>query len=207
MPGRAGTRPGTDVGTNDPTSDDKDVSSMRVAFLAAPEGVEQVELTEPWQAVKDAGGTPELLSTRSGTLQAFHHLDKGDTFPVDREVGRAGMEDHDGLVLPGGVANPDLLRTDERAVDFVKGFFERGKPVAVICHGPWTLIEADVVRGRRLTSWPSLRTDLRNAGATWVDEEVVRCEDGPNVLISSRKPGDLKAFCAAFVREFQHISA
>ncbi|MBD3933486.1 type 1 glutamine amidotransferase [Streptomyces chumphonensis] len=180
---------------------------MRVAFLAAPEGVEQVELTEPWQAVKDAGGTPELLSTRSGTLQAFHHLDKGDTFPVDREVGRAGMEDHDGLVLPGGVANPDLLRTDERAVDFVKGFFERGKPVAVICHGPWTLIEADVVRGRRLTSWPSLRTDLRNAGATWVDEEVVRCEDGPNVLISSRKPGDLKAFCAAFVREFQHISA
>ncbi|WP_431782805.1 type 1 glutamine amidotransferase domain-containing protein [Streptomyces chumphonensis] len=180
---------------------------MRVAFLAAPEGVEQVELTEPWQAVKDAGGTPELLSTQSGTLQAFHHLDKGDTFPVDREVGRAGMEDYDGLVLPGGVANPDLLRTDERAVDFVKGFFERGKPVAVICHGPWTLIEADVVRGRRLTSWPSLRTDLRNAGATWADEEVVRCEDGPNVLISSRKPGDLKAFCTAFVREFQHISA
>ncbi|WP_340563802.1 type 1 glutamine amidotransferase domain-containing protein [Streptomyces sp. GSL17-111] len=179
---------------------------MRVAFLAAPEGVEQVELTEPWQAVKDAGGTPELLSTQGGTLQAFHHLDKGDTFPVDREVGQAGMEDYDGLVLPGGVANPDLLRTDEQAVDFVKGFFERGKPVAVICHGPWTLIEADVVRGRRVTSWPSLRTDLRNAGATWVDEEVVRCEDGPNVLVSSRKPGDLKAFCTAFVREFQKIS-
>ncbi|MBW1596879.1 type 1 glutamine amidotransferase domain-containing protein [Streptomyces sp. JJ38] len=180
---------------------------MRVAFLVAPEGVEQIELTEPWKAVRDAGGTPHLLSTRGGSIQAFNHLDKADTFPVDQEVGRADVEDYDGLVLPGGVANPDFLRMDARAVAFVREFFETGKPVAVICHGSWTLVEADVVRDRRITSWPSVRTDLRNAGARWEDASVVRCEDGPNVLVSSRKPADLKDFCAAFVPEFQKVSA
>ncbi|MFH0242612.1 type 1 glutamine amidotransferase domain-containing protein [Streptomyces sp. HK10] len=180
---------------------------MKVAFLVAPEGVEQVELTEPWQAVIDAGGTPSLLSTNGGRIQAFNHLDKADTFEVDKQVGQAAVEDYDGLVLPGGVANPDFLRTDDDAVSFVREFFQTGKPVAVICHGPWTLIEADVVRGRKITSWPSLRTDLRNAGANWVDEQVSVCTEGPNTLISSRKPDDLKAFGEAFLREFQTVSA
>ncbi|MBT2387764.1 type 1 glutamine amidotransferase domain-containing protein [Streptomyces sp. ISL-11] len=176
---------------------------MNVAFLMAPEGVEQVELTEPWKAVKGAGGTPTLVSTGSGTIQAFHHLDKADTFPVDKVVGDTGVSEYDALVLPGGVANPDALRMDERAVAFVKGFFDAGKPVASICHGPWTLVEADVVRGRTLTSWPSLRTDIRNAGGTWVDEQVKVCTAGPTTLITSRKPGDLKAFCDAFLAEFR----
>jgi protease I len=170
-----------------------------VAFLVAPEGTEQVELTEPWQAVKDAGGRPLLVSTQSGRIQAFNHLDKGDTFAVDTTVEVSGADEFDGLVLPGGVANPDFLRTQPAAVRFAGAFFAAGKPVAVICHGSWTLIEADVVRGRTLTSWPSLRTDLRNAGATWVDQEVVVCQDGPNTLVSSRKPDDLKAFCQAAV--------
>jgi protease I len=167
-----------------------------VAFLAA-EGVEQVELTEPWKAIEDAGGTPELVSTEGGHVQAFNHLDKGDTFAVDHTVGEADPSRYDGLVLPGGVANPDFLRTDEGAVGFVRAFFDQAKPVAVICHGPWTLIEAGVVRGRTLTSWPSLQTDLRNAGATWVDEEV-HVDQG---LVSSRKPDDLPAFCAKLVEE------
>jgi protease I len=173
------------------------LQGKRIAFLTAPEGVEQVELTEPWKAVEGEGGTPELLSTESGEVQAFNHLDKGDTFPVDRTVGDADASEYDGLVLPGGVANPDLLRMDEGAVGFVRAFFAQAKPVAVICHGPWTLVEADVVRGRKLTSWPSLRTDLRNAGATWVDEEVV-VDQG---LVSSRNPDDLPAFCAKLVEE------
>jgi len=176
----------------------RNLSGRKIAFLVAPEGAEQVELTEPWKAVDEAGGTPELLSTTSGRIQAFHHLDKGDTFTVDREVSQARAEDYDGLVLPGGVANPDILRTHEAAVGFVRRFFELGKPVAVICHGPWTLVEADVVRGRQITSWPSLRTDLRNAGAIWVDREVV-VDRG---LVSSRKPADLPAFCAKLVEEF-----
>ncbi|MDG9704839.1 type 1 glutamine amidotransferase domain-containing protein [Streptomyces sp. DH37] len=180
---------------------------MKVAFLVAPEGVEQIELTDPWQAVIDAGGTPSLLSTSGGRIQAFNHLDKADTFEVDRQVGEAAVEDYDGLVLPGGVANPDFLRTDEKAVAFVREFFQTGKPVASICHGPWTLIEADVVRGRKLTSWPSLRTDIRNAGGNWVDEQVSVCTEGPNTLITSRKPDDLKAFDEAFLREFQTVSA
>ncbi|UNO43759.1 type 1 glutamine amidotransferase domain-containing protein [Streptomyces sp. MST-110588] len=175
---------------------------MQVAFLVAPEGVEQVELTEPWQAVIGAGGTPKLISTDSGRVQAFNHLDKADTFPVDQTVEQASVGDFDGLVLPGGVANPDALRMDEKAVRFVRGFFDAGKPVAAICHAPWTLIEADVVRGRMLTSWPSLRTDVRNAGGEWVDEQVKICNHGPNTLITSRKPDDLKAFCEAFVAEF-----
>ena len=173
------------------------LSGKRVAFLVAPEGVEQVELTEPWKAVEEAGGSPELLSTESGEVQAFNHLDKADTFGVDRTISDADASDYDGLVLPGGVANPDFLRTDEDAVAFVRAFFEQAKPVAAICHAPWTLIEAGVVRGRTVTSWPSLQTDLRNAGANWVDEEVV-VDQG---LVSSRKPDDLPAFCAKVVEE------
>lgn len=179
---------------------------MRVAFLMAPEGVEQIELTDPWAAVREAGGTPYLLSTAAGEVQAFDHLDKAGTFPVDTLVSEAVIEDYDGLVLPGGVANPDALRTDAAAVSFVREFFELGKPVAAICHAPWTLIEAGVVRGRRLTSWPSLRTDLTNAGGAWSDEPVVRCDVGPNVLITSRKPDDLKAFDETFLAEFEHVA-
>ena len=175
------------------------LNGKTIAFLVAPEGIEQVELTEPWQAVQDAGGTPRLVSTDSGTVQGFQHLDKADTFDVDDTVEGKSAADYDGLVLPGGVANPDYLRMQPAAVAFAKSFFDAGKPVAAICHAPWTLVEADVVRGRRMTSWPSLKTDLRNAGADWVDEEVVVCEDGPNVLISSRKPDDLKAFCGELV--------
>jgi protease I len=176
-----------------------ELQGKRIAFVAAPEGVEQVELTEPWKAVENAGGTPELVSTETGEIQAFNHLDKADTFPVDRTVGEAEPGDYDALVLPGGVANPDFLRTDDRAVSFIRGFFEQAKPVAVICHGPWTLVEADVLRGRTITSWPSIKTDIRNAGGTWVDEEVV-VDEG---LVSSRKPDDLPAFCAKLVEEFQ----
>jgi protease I len=173
-----------------------------IAFLVAPEGVEQVELTEPWKAVEQAGGTPRLVSTDAGAVQGFNHLDKADTFDVHETVGQAKVAEYHGLVLPGGVANPDFLRTSPAAVAFAKSFFDAGKPVASICHAPWTLIEADVVRGRRMTSWPSVKTDLRNAGADWVDEEVVVCEDGPNVLITSRKPDDLKAFCGEITDRF-----
>jgi protease I len=175
---------------------------MRIAFLTAPEGVEKVELTEPWQAAVDAGHEPVLVSTESGEIQAFHHLDKADTFMVDEVVGEVPAESFGGLVLPGGVANPDFLRTDDRAVAFVKEFFEQGRPVAAICHAPWTLVEADVVRGRVLTSWPSLRTDIRNAGGSWVDEQVNICDHGPNKLVTSRKPDDLKAFCEAYLDVF-----
>ncbi|MCN9242652.1 type 1 glutamine amidotransferase [Streptomyces sp. RY43-2] len=174
---------------------------MRIAFLMAPEGVEQVELTDPWSALADAGHEPVLVSTKPGHVQAFHHLDKADTFPVDAVVGQAEAESFDGLVLPGGVANPDFLRMDEKAVSFIHAFFRQGRPVAAICHAPWTLVEADVVRGRVLTSWPSLRTDITNAGGTWVDEQV-RLDQGPNKLITSRKPDDLKAFDEAILAEF-----
>jgi protease I len=173
------------------------LQDKRVAFLVAPEGAEQVELTEPWKAVEQAGGTPELISTEEGSIQAFNHLDRAGTFPVDRTVAEVSASEYDGLVLPGGVANPDFLRMDDDAVAFVRGFFEQAKPVAVICHGPWTLVEADVLRGRTITSWPSLQTDIRNAGGTWVDEEVV-VDQG---LVSSRKPDDLPAFCAKLVEE------
>jgi protease I len=167
-----------------------DLSGKTIAFLVAPEGVEQIELTEPWQAVEEADGTPRLVSTKPGRVQAFHHLDKGDTFEVDDLVADAEPAAYDGLVLPGGVANPDALRMDKQAIDFVRAFVDSGRPVAAICHASWTLVEAGVVRGRTLTSWPSLQTDLRNAGATWVDEEVV--VDGS--LVTSRKPDDLPAF-------------
>lgn len=175
---------------------------MLIAFLTAHEGVEQVELTEPWQAVKDAGDEPRLISTRPGTVQAFDHLDKAGTFPVDQVVADASPDDYAALVLPGGVANPDALRMDEDAVAFVKAFFDTGKPVAAICHAPWALVEAGAVRGRTLTSWPSVRTDITNAGGTWVDEEAVVCTAGPNTLITSRKPDDLRAFAKAFTAEF-----
>ena len=174
------------------------LDGKRIAFLVAPEGVEQVELTEPWKAVESEGGTPELVSTEDGEVQAFNHLDKADTFKVDRTVDDAKASDYDGLVLPGGVANPDFLRMDERAVGFARDFFEQAKPVGVICHGPWTLVEADVVKGRTITSWPSLKRDISNAGGNWVDEEVV-VDEG---LVSSRNPDDLPAFCAKIVEEF-----
>ncbi len=173
-----------------------------IAFLVAPEGIEQVELTKPWQAVEEAGGTAHLISTESGKVQAFNHLDRADTFAVDSTVDDADATSYDGLVLPGGVANPDHLRTQPGAVEFIKSFVTAGKPVAAICHAPWTLIEADVVRGRTMTSWPSLQTDLRNAGATWVDEELVVDTTGPSTLITSRKPDDLPAFCQAAVDAF-----
>jgi protease I len=178
------------------------LNGRTIAFLVAPEGIEQVELTDPWQVVTENGGTPKLVSTSDGKVQAFNHLDKADTFDVDVTVDDADADSFDGLVLPGGVANPDFLRTQPAAVAFVKAFVDAGKPVAAICHAPWTLIEADVVRGRQLTSWPSLKTDLRNAGATWVDEEVVVSESGPGVLITSRKPDDLKAFGQEIAERF-----
>ena len=170
----------------------------KVAFLVAGEGIERVELTDPWQAVKDAGHEPVLLSLEPGEVQTFDHLDKADKQAVDVVVADASVDDYAALVLPGGVANPDALRTDATAVAFVRAFVESGKPVAAICHAPWTLVEADVVRGKQLTSWPSLQTDLRNAGADWVDERVV--VDGN--LITSRNPDDLDAFGAAIVEEF-----
>ena len=176
----------------------EDLTGKKIAFLVANEGVEQVELTEPWEAVTGEGATAELVSTEEGEVQAFNHLDKADTFPVDHTVEESDASDYDGLVLPGGVANPDFLRMDEGAVGFVRSFFEAAKPVGVICHGPWTLVEADVLQGRTITSWPSLQTDIRNAGGNWVDEEVV-VDQG---LVSSRRPDDLPAFCAKIVEEF-----
>jgi deglycase len=179
-----------------------ELRGKNVAFLVANEGIEQVELTEPWEAVKQAGGTPRLVATKPGQVQAFHHLDKGDQFDVDATTDAVSPSDFDAVVLPGGVANPDQLRTDQNAVRFIRDFVQSGKPVAAICHGAWTLVEADVVRGRTLTSWPSVQTDIRNAGGSWVDEEVVVDRNGPNTLITSRKPDDLKAFNAALVEEF-----
>jgi protease I len=172
------------------------IDGKKVAFLAA-DGVEQVELDRPWQAVADAGGRPELVSLDSGDIQAFNHLDKSDKKHVDTSIDDADPSSYDALVLPGGVANGDFVRSDERAVRFVRRFADAGKPIAVICHGGWVLAEADVVRGKTMTSWPSLKTDLRNAGATWVDREVVT----DNGLVSSRKPDDLDAFCAKLIEE------
>ena len=169
--------------------------AKKIAFLTATEGIERVELTEPWAAVTDAGHTATLLSPEAGEVQTFDHLDKAETRPVDTVVKEAAVEDYDALVLPGGVANPDALRLEADAVAFVREFVASGKPVAAICHAPWVLVEADVVRGKRVTSWPSLQTDLRNAGAEWTDEEVV--VDGS--LITSRNPGDLPAFTKALL--------
>jgi protease I len=173
------------------------LQGKRVAFIAT-DMVEQVELTEPWNAVKNEGAEVELISLEEGEIQAFNHYDKADTFTVDRSVEEARADEYDALVVPGGVGNPDTLRTDENAVQFVRQFFEQGKPVGVICHGPWMLVEAGVVRGRKVTSWPSVRTDIRNAGGNWVDEQVV-VDQG---LVTSRKPDDLPAFNEKIVEEF-----
>ena len=179
-----------------------ELEGRTVAFVVAMEGVERVELTRPWEAVEAAGGTPVLVAPEEGEVQSFDHLDKAATFRVDRTTSAVSPADFDAVVLPGGVANPDQLRTDAAAVALLRGLFEAGKPAAVVCHGPWTVIEADLVRGRTLTSWPSLQTDIRNAGGSWVDEEVHVDRDGPNVLVTSRKPDDLDAFCSTLVDVF-----
>jgi protease I len=178
-------------------------TGKRIAFLVANEGIEQAELTEPWRAVEDAGGSPELVAPDPGEVQAFKHLDPADRFPVDRTTANARADRYDGLVLPGGVANADTIRTDPEAVRLVREVVDAAVPIAVICHGPWILTEVDAVRDRTLTSWPSLQTDLRNAGAQWVDEEV-HVDRG---LVSSRKPDDLPAFCATLVDEFAKAGA
>jgi protease I len=174
-----------------------ELQGKKIAFIAT-EGVEETELTEPWKAVEQAGAQPELISLEAGEVQSWNHFDEGGSFKVDKTIEKADVDDYDGLVLPGGVANPDQLRTDENVVAFIREFAASGKPIGVICHGPWTLIEAGVVKGRTMTSWPSLQTDLRNAGANWVDQEVV-VDAG---LVSSRKPDDLPAFNAKIVEEF-----
>lgn len=174
-----------------------ELNGKRIAFLAT-HGVEQVELTEPWKAVEEAGGEPELVSLEPGEVQGFEHFDKGDSFPVDKTAADADASDYDGLILPGGLHNPDKLRMNDDAVRFVRDFFEQGKPVGAICHGPWTLIEADVVRGRTLTSFPSIKTDITNAGGHWVDKKL----EVDRGLFTSRKPDDLPAFCAKLVEEF-----
>jgi protease I len=174
------------------------LDGKKIAFIAT-DGVEQVELTEPWKATEAEGGKPELISLERGEIQGFNHLDKGDTFKVDKAIGEANPDDYDNLTLPGGVANPDALRTSDEVVSFVRDFFEKGKPVAAICHAPWTLVEAGVVDGMTLTSWPSLETDIRNAGGSWVDEEV-HVDSG---LVTSRKPDDLPAFNEKMIEEFR----
>jgi deglycase len=173
------------------------LNGKKIAFLAT-DGVEQVELVEPRKAVEAEGAEVELISLEKGEFQGFEHLDKGETFTADKAAKDADPDDYDGLVLPGGVANPDFLRSDEDAVRFVRAFFEAKKPVGAICHGPWTVVEADVVKGRTLTSWPSLKTDIRNAGGEWVDEEV-HVDQG---FVTSRKPDDIPAFNAKIVEEF-----
>jgi protease I len=185
----------------------ENLQGMKVAFIVSNEGIEQAELTEPWKAVEQAGGTPELLAKEAGEAQAYNHLDKADSFPVTKKTSDASAADYAGLVLPGGVTNGDQVRTDPAAVALVKEFFDSGKPVAAICHGGWVLVEADVVRGRTMTSWPSLQTDIRNAGGTWVDKELQVCTSGPNTLITSRKPDDLPAFSAAALEAFAKSSA
>jgi protease I len=176
----------------------EELNGVKIAVLVANEGVEQVEMTEPAEALRNAGATVELIAPEKGQIQAFNHLDKADAFEADHAVSEVTADAYDALVLPGGVANPDQLRASDDATDFARGFFEQGKPVGAICHAPWTLIDAGVVGGRTMTSWPSLRTDLENAGAHWVDEEV-HVDQG---LVTSRKPDDLPAFIAKIIEEF-----
>jgi protease I len=182
-----------------------ELKGRRVAFLVANAGVEQVELTSPWQAVEEAGAKPVLVAPEKDKVQGVHgDLDQGDTFDPDLTVDSASAEDFDALVLPGGVANPDKLRTNPDAVAFVQAFAAAGKPIAAICHGPWTLVEADLVRGKTLTSWPSLRTDVRNAGGDWRDEESFTCPANGWTLVTSRKPDDLDAFNSAAIAAFSN---
>lgn len=183
------------------------LKNTTIAFVTANEGVEQVELTEPWNAIEQAGGTPVLIATETGDVQGFDHLDRGDVFDATVATGDADARDYDALVLPGGVANPDALRLDDAALRFITSFFDAGKPVAAICHAPWTLVEAGLVEGRRLTSWPSLRTDIENAGGEWVDTEVVECRDGANTLVTSRNPDDLPAFNEKILSVFSSVDA
>ena len=170
----------------------------KIIAVLATDGFEQVELTKPVEALKAAGAKVDIVSPKAGEIQGFKHHDKGDKVPVDRELGGADASSYDGLVLPGGVINPDALRLEAGAISFIRAFHEAGKPIAAICHGPWTLINAGAVKGRTMTSWPSLKADLENAGATWVDEEVVV----DNGLVTSRNPDDLPAFCSKMVEEF-----
>jgi protease I len=183
------------------------LAGRTVAFLIAPEGAEQSETLRPWEAVTAAGGRAVLVCPEEGEAQLFEHLTAGERIPVDRVLRDAHAADFDALILPGGVANPDMLRTDPEAVRFVRAFFAAGKPVAAICHAPWLLVEAELVERRTLTSWPSLRTDITNAGGTWRDERVVVCESGPNALVTSRNPQDLPAFCDTLVQRFAHAPA
>jgi protease I len=182
-------------------ADNNKLQGRHIAILATY-GVEQAELTSPRQALKAAGATVTVVSPKGGQIQGMEHHDKGQKITVDTELASARADQFDGLVLPGGVANPDTLRTNKQAVDFVRAFFSAGKPVAAICHGPWLLVEADAVQGKKVTSWPSLQTDLRNAGATWVDETVVR--DG--TLVTSRKPDDLEAFNREMIGVFEQAA-
>jgi protease I len=178
---------------------DQPLRGRKVAVLLAPAGTEQVEFTEPKRAVTEAGAEVEVIGTQAGQAQTFNHdLEPGETFIVDKTFDQVSADDYDALIVPGGTVGADKLRGDQSAVRFVRGFFEVGKPAGVICHGPWTLVEADVVRGRTLTSYPTLATDIRNAGGTWVDQEVV-ADQG---LVTSRNPRDLPAFCAKIVEEF-----
>ncbi|ROU00689.1 type 1 glutamine amidotransferase [Marinobacter sp. R17] len=177
------------------------LNGKRVAFLAT-DGVEQIELTRPWQDLQGAGAALELISLEDGDIQGYHHLDKAHTFKVDKTAANANADDYDALVLPGGVANPDALRTDTHAVKLIKQFCNKHKPVAAICHAPWTLIEADQVEGRTLTSFPSLKTDIQNAGGHWVDEPV----HNDNGLITSRVPDDLDAFCAELIEVLSPVA-
>jgi protease I len=185
-----------------PAFDGASLAGREIAFLVAPEGAEQSETLRPWEAVAMAGGHAVLVCPREGEAELFDDLDRGRRMPVDRLLADASPADFDALVLPGGVANPDQLRTDPAAVEFARAFFAAGKPVAAICHAPWLLVEADLVHMRTLTSWPSLHTDIANAGGAWRDAPVVVCEDGPNVLVTSRRPQDLPMFCEAMVECF-----
>jgi protease I len=197
-----GTNLGRSQTASSPAFAGASLEERRVAFLIGPEGAEQSEVLRPWEAVSIAGGRPVLVCSQGREAQLYDHLDKGTRFPVDVRLAEAAGADYDALVLPGGLANSDGLRMDPEAVRFTRSFFASGKPVAAICHAPWLLVEADLVRDRRLTSSPSLRTDIANAGGTWLDDQVVVSDRGPNVLVTSGRPQNLPAFCHTMVRRF-----